>query len=871
MAATRLLPGCSAGLAERTALVELTVRGDPDLRADERFRAAVPTLCPEEPLHGVAESDWPAAFLVARRHPLGDWVVAWTVALQRWARDPVWRGRTVRWEPGRLLLAIPWRRQALFGDALDLAVRLIAQWSQPTVDPAEVQALIRGFRAGLPTAQDGGLLPNTLRFVQAAVERDIPFDILPSWVQLGWGARAERIDSSFTGHTGVIATMNARNKFKASRTLADAGLPLPTGEVVDGFERAAEVAARLGWPVVVKPLDADQGTGVVPGIRDSGSLRRAVEAAARITPGSVVVERHVAGADHRLLVVRGRLLMAVRRIPGGVTGDGVSTVARLVDRVNADPRRGAGARSLLRRLVIDDQAIDCLSEQGLTVNSVPQEGRRIALRRTANISTGGTAVDVTADIHPDNRSLAERAARIVGLDIAGIDFICTDISRSWREVGGAICEVNAQPGFRPHWIADPDRDVNGEILDLVFDRRPSRIPTAAIAGTNGKSTTAAMLQHMWSTAGVRAGVCTTQAVRIGEETISTDNLSGLPGARMLLTDPIVEAAVIEMPRKGLIYFGHPCDRYDVAALLNVQDDHIGVDGVDTMQQMADLKAEVLDRATEAVVVNADDPLCLAARTGATAARHILFAGDPDNPALADHRGSGGDAVFIDRNGDTRWIVLASGATQIPLIAVSDIPATMDGLLRCNELNAMAAAALGWAQGIGIDHIRNALAGFSNSSVQNPGRFNLIDGLPFRVLLDYAHNPDGIAEVCALVAKLPVDGRRLLCTLTLGSRHRRHISAAAPHLADVFDDFVIGCDPERVVRSVDYAGPDPVSAMLSGVRDELMGNGVPAERIHLEADPRAAIRDVLRRGRPGDLVVVLAEPEDAFAVLGEFTG
>ncbi len=871
---TRLLPGCSVGLAERTAVAQIGYRGDAvlDEPAQARIRAGIAAMCPQEPLYRVGENDWPAAFLVdsADATPgAGEWIVALTIAVQRWARDPIWRGRVLESEPGRLRLAIPWLRAPLFNDALALAIQLIELWAAPAPDDAAIEERLAYLRRGLGPAQEAGLLPNTLRFIQAAVDRDIPFQVLPSCIQLGWGARAERLDSSFTGHTGHIAAVLAKNKFKASRTLADAGLPLPIGEVVATAEQAKTVAANLGWPVVVKPLNQDQGIGVVAGIGNDATLSRAFAAAERLSPGQVIVERHIAGNDYRLLVVAGKVLAAARRIPAAVTGDGERTVTQLVDATNADPRRGTTARSLLKSLVLDDDALDCLAGQGLTPDSVPAAGRWVPLLHKANISAGGTTVDVTAQVHPDNRMLAQRAARIVGLDIAGIDLLCPDISRSWRQTGGAICEVNAQPSFRVHWLADPGRDLNGEVLDGLFAQRPARIPTAAITGTNGKSTTAAMLHHIWLTAGKLAGVCTTSSVRIGTEIVSTENLSGLPGAAMILNDPGVEAAVLELPRKGLVIFGHPCDRYDVAALINVQDDHLGVEGIDSLEQMAQLKAEVLERAATAVVINADDPLCMAMRARAGTDRHVLVTREPDSPAVIEHRRAGGETVSIEQRDGARWIVLTDGASQTPIIPVDEIPATMNGLLRVNEINAMFATALAWVHGIDTEVIRASLGSFANSREQNPGRYNISDDLPFRVLLDYAHNPDGVQELCAVAAGLPVAGRRLLCCLNIGSRHRSHLELAAPALSAAFNDVIVGCDPQRVRSSTDYAGDDPVGTMLTSFREFLIAAGTPADQVHTEADPARAIRLAMDRAKPGDLVVLLAEPADAWPVIDGF--
>ena len=898
----RFLPGCAGGLAEKTALVEVSVLGrvNSDRAAEDRVRASASALCPGHPLFGIAESDWPTAFLVpgqgdgaepAALRWLGSWVVALTVAIQRWGRDPVWRGRVLAVEPGRLHLAIPWYRRFFFDEALALALHVIPGWMQPAT-PARAPLesgqqwigwlsagsdphrdlgpdLDRHFGGRWAEVQESGLGPNTLRFIEAAVRRGMPFDVLPSFVQIGWGANAERFDLAATGRTSWAAMALAKNKLKAHNTLAGAGLPTPGVMLVADAEQAQRAAADLGWPVVIKPGDQDGGLGVVPGIRDQARLREAFDQANRLSPRNVLVEKHVDGDDHRLLVVCGRVLQVARRAPAGVIGDGVHTIRLLIDRVNADPRRGTGRYSLLKALVLEGEALDCLAEQGLDPDSVPHQGQAVRLSRIANISAGGTSEDVTALVHPDNIAAAQRAARIIGLDIAGVDFLSPDIGRSWHEVGGVICEVNGQPGFRPHWLADPARDINGEILDILFSGRPARIPTAAITGTNGKSTTSEMLYWIWTAAGKLTGVCTTARVRIGDHLVTTENLSGEPGARLILNDPGVEAAVFEMPRKGLIYFGHHCDRYDVAALLNVQDDHIGADGIATLEQMAELKAEVLERATDAVVVNAEDPLCLAMRARASAPRHILVARTARAAAVVEHRRCGGEAVFIDSRGDRPWIVIATGEAEADLMPVHDIPAAMNGLLEFNESNALFAAALAWAQGIDGEVIRRALSSFRNSAEQNPGRYNFIDGLPFDVLVDFAHNPDGVRGICSVAAALPVTGRRLLCSVNVGSRHPDHVETVAPMLAESFDEFVLSCDPALVGACPEYAGDDPATVMVARSRVLLLDQGVDPDRITAEADPARAVRTALDRARAGDLVVLLADEDKTRSIIEQW--
>ncbi len=865
----RFLVGCSAGLAEKTALVDVAVGGA--LRIDDaterRLRAAASALSPEQPLFGVAGPDWPTGLLIdgapggGDPYRIGQWVVALSVAIQRWARDPAGRGRVIAAGPDRLTLAVPWYRQQFFDEALALALTVVGRAVKGAEEPPLRLATYFGDRwEGI---LGNGLAPNTLRFLAAGQARGMPFDILPSFAQIGWGANAERFDMAFTGHTSWMGSALARNKWKSKRTLSGQGIPTPRGWLLTDVDEAVRIATEvLGWPVVVKPVSQDLGRGVVTGIHDPDTLRRAFSAAAQ--HGAVILEQHLPGEDHRLLVVGGQFLAAARRIPARVTGDGTQTVSQLIDRINADPLRGIQRYSLLRRIHLDDEVLECLAVEGLSPASVLQTGRTVTLRRTANVSSGASAQDVTASVHPDNRALAERVARTVGLDIAGIDFITTDLSRSWREVGGGVLEVNGQPGFRPHWLGNPDRDINGEVLDILFARRPARIPTAAITGTNGKTTTAMMLHRIWMTAGKRTGVVTTAQLLIGEEVVSVDNLSGHPGGRMILNDPGVEAAVLEMPRKGLLIFGHPCDRYDVAALTNVQDDHIGLDGIETIDQMAELKAEVLERARVAVAVNADDPRCMAMRHRAGTDRHILVAERPET--VAGHCRSGGEAVYCRTVEGRPSIVLAIGGREDVLIAVDDIPATRAGLLRFNVTNAMFAAALAWAQGLETDTIRRGLGVFENSVEHNPGRYNFIDGAGFQVLLDFGHNPDGVREVCELARALPVSERRLVCITTVGNRLPQQFADVASDLARGFDEFMVSCSPTEIARARSYGGDDPVATALTTNRGHLLEAGVPAASIRTAPDAAPAIRATLERARPGDLVVLLAKHEYALPVI-----
>jgi len=857
----KVLPGASWGLYEASALCRLqglsTDQMQKTLTTEQLFLIIAKLQRNEgwqEPVMSSIRRDdlitWPADCLT--QDTCLDNIVAWyaalVVLLQRLAHDAVGKARIVSLNANTGLIAVPWQRESVLQQSLMFAMKLIFE---PELKASELYTW-------LTDARQGGLSPNSLRFASAAIDKQIPLKIEQGHIRLGWGTQIERLNSSFTDHTSCVAATIARQKHVTSALLRGAGIPVPRMQVVAEWTNARDAALSIGWPVVVKPTNQEQGIGVTPGIMDEIHLQKSFETASKLSPGEVIIESHIEGEDYRLLVVNYKLMIASQRIPGSIKGDGISTVTQLVARINQNPLRGSDKRSLLMKLNLDNEALHCLHAHNLTVDSVPALNQEIRLRLTANISTGATAIDVTHRVHPDIKSLAERAARVIGLDIVGVDYLSPDITRSWRDVGGAICEVNAQPGFRPHWLGDPSRNINAEIIAELFKNKPSRIPTAAITGTNGKSTTARMLHHIWMSAGKIAGVSTTQGLLIGNEIVSLDNLSGFPGARILLADPIVEAAILEIPRKGLLVFGHPCDYYDVAALLNIQDDHIGVDGIANLDEMAVLKAEVLARARHAVVVNAEDERCLSMLSHTQARHHILVAQSPDTPALSAHVQKGGQAVFCKKHLEVFWIMLVENSVITPLMPLAEIPATMQGLLRFNESNALFAIALAWAQGIPLQLIRNAMSSFTNSPHHNPGRYNFIAGYPFKILLDFGHNPDGINELCRVINQLPVNGRRHLFSFTIGNRHRTHLEQLAPTLAKTFDQFMLGCNIEDVKRASDYAGNNPTKNMLSIYKSLLIDQGVSEQQIMQEQDEHIALTRLLSTVKPGDLLVMLCE-------------
>jgi len=867
----RCLPGMSGTLSEKTALVTIGIIAQGvDWQTGLRKVARGfdrQDFFPHPLLWDLQPDNWLDLVVPARPdRSIADWIVGLTILFQRFASAPVLRGAVLSEDKGIYKLAIPYEREEILQESLKFALNYVLQWLTAAGEAPET-SIKEKLMAWSEKLQASGMHPTSQRFAVAAKNRAIPLSTTLNILQLGHGANARKLNSSLTDATSNIGVSIAKDKFATSRFLAAAGFHVPPSASVRHLDQAKNFAASIGWPVVVKPKNLDQGIGVVPDIRDEKTLQQAFDAALRLSPTGVIVEKHVHGEDYRLLIVNGKMTIATHRLPGRVMGDGTHKVIELIDQENRRSSRTTNSRGMLIALSLDAEAIDCLARQQLTPDSIPAIGQPVVLRRIANISAGGTATDVTAVVHADNKALVERAARVLGLDMAGVDFLCPDISQSWKKVGGAICEVNAQPGFRVHWLGDAERDIEGEIVEGLFAGKSPRIPTTAITGTNGKSTTAQMMHHIWQTYGKMSGVCTTQGVWIGREQIRQDNLSGFPGAKILLADPIVEAVVIELPRKGLIYFGHPCDKYDVGALLNVQNDHIGEDGVQSLEAMAQLKAEVLQRAAHAVVINADDSLCLAMREYATAEKHILVARSNSNPVVAAHIATGGCAVFIAQHKDAPWIYIVDQHKEIPVMPLWAVPATMEGMVPYNELNALSAAALAWAHQIPETVIANALGSFKNSHELNPGRFNFIEGFPFRVLLDYAHNPDGVTHVCEFIKKIPAK-RKLAVIFQIGNRSAAHIDAVAPVLAQTFDYFVIGQDKSLVEKCPDYRGENPSQAMFQYFVQSLKAVGVNGDAIVLAQSESEGVELGLANAKPGDLLSVLTEESVSLPLLLE---
>jgi cyanophycin synthetase len=703
-------------------------------------------------------------------------------------------------------------------------------------------------------AQRRALGPSTASLVKAAEERHIPWLRLneQSLVQLGHGKYQQRIQATITGKTPHIAVELASDKEETNKILGSLGLPVPRQELVQTESLAIRAARRIGFPVVTKPYNGNHGRGISIRLTTDDEVADGF-AKAKEHSRSVIVETFMEGDDHRLLVVNGELVAATRRTPGHIVGNGVHTIAQLVDVVNLDPRRGVGHEKVLTRLELDAQANMMMTRVGYTADSIPKDGETVYLRSTANLSTGGTATDVTDIIHPDNRDMAVRAIRAIGLDVGGVDFLSTNIAESYRNIGGGICEVNAAPGFRMH-VAPSEgtpRDVAGPVIDMLFPQGSNaRVPIAAVTGTNGKTTTARMLAHITKMAGYTPGLTTTDGVYIdGQRTVEGD-MTGPVSARMVLSDPQIDIAILETARGGLVRAGMGVSEVNVGAVLNVQSDHLGMKGIDTLEQLAEVKRIVVEVAKDCAVLNADDTNVLK-MSGYTDAKMICYVTlNPSHGLVREHIRAGGRACALEDGVNGQMITLYDKGSHIPLLWTHLIPATLEGRALHNVQNAMFAAAMAFSLGIKLDAIRQGLRTFDTTFFQAPGRMNVFNEHPFKVLFDYGHNAHAVSVMADLAQRLDVTGRRIVVLAGPGDRRNEDLVAIADAVAGRFDHYI--CRRDDGLRGRDG---DEVPRIQSRA---LKAKGVPDSAISIIPDEQQAIDAALRMGQPGDLMLIFAD-------------
>jgi cyanophycin synthetase len=761
-------------------------------------------------------------------------------------------------EPGHYHVVFEYEQAEVGLEAGQLGLSLIHSLLPPDLRPAgsvpgefDFSRERDGF---IRFAQRRALGPSTASLVHAAEDRGIPWIRLNEYslIQFGHGRYQQRIQATITSRTPHIAVEIASDKEETNRILANLGLPVPTQRLVTGAEEAVVQAERVGYPVVVKPLNANHGRGVSLNLMNGDQVRTGFEQA-RQHSRSVVIEKFVTGFDHRMLVVNGELIAVSKRVPGHVVGDGVNTIEQLIALVNSDPRRGVGHEKVLTRLEFDHQAERLLAERGYDRTTVPAKGEVVYLRLTGNLSTGGTAIDMTDVVHPDNAEMAVRAVKAIGLDVGGVDFLTDDISRSYKEAGGGICELNAAPGFRMHTAPSEGkpRDVAGPVIDMLFPPgSPSRIPIAAITGTNGKTTTARMLAHIHKLTGRHVGLTTTDGVYIdGQRTVEGD-MTGPVAARMVLSDPLVDVAVLETARGGLLRAGMGYRHCDVAACLNVKEDHLGLKGVETLDQLARVKRIVIEIAQDTAVLNADDPMCLQ-MADYTEAKHVCYVTmNPDHQLVREHIRAGGRGVVLEAGINGHMITIYDKGAHIPLLWTHLVPATLEGRAMHNVQNAMFAAALAFSMGLRLEDIRHGLRTFDTSFFQAPGRTNVFDEHPFKVILDYGHNAAAVEAMCQLVDRLETKGRRIVVQAAPGDRRDEDIREIARMTAGHFDHYICRRDDRLRGR-----GPEEIPHML---RETLRAHGVDASQIEIIPDEIAATDRALRMAQPGDLILIFGD-------------
>lgn len=703
-------------------------------------------------------------------------------------------------------------------------------------------------------AQKMNFGPSTQSLIDAAVQRNIPYLRLneASLIQLGYGKYQKRIQATITSETRFISVELASNKSAAASLMDSVGLPVPQQRVIGSEREAINAARSIGFPVVVKPLDGNHGRGITINIKTEEEVIEAFNVAKEVSR-SVLVESFLEGEDHRMLVINGKLVAVAKRVPGHVVGDGSHTVAELVDIVNQDPRRGVGHEKVLTRLELDYQANQLLEKKGYTAETVLPEGEVCYLRDTANLSTGGTSIDLTDQVHPDNKEMAERAIKAVGLDVGGVDFLTKDISQSYLEIGGGICEVNAAPGFRMHTHPTEGkfRDAAGAVMDMLFpEAEKARIPTVAITGTNGKTTTSRMVAHLWKHAGKIVGLTTTDGIYINGKLTVKGDTTGPVSAQMVLRDPNTEIAVLETARGGLLRSGLGYEFCNVGACLNVTADHIDITEGNGLADLAKVKRIITDAARDTAVLNADDIECLK-MAATTEAENIFYVTmNPQHRLVREHIRLGGKAVIIEKGLNGDMITIFDNQIHIPVLWTHLIPATMEGKAIHNVQNAMFAVAIAYSMGMSLDDLRNGLRTFVSSYHQTPGRMNFYDEHPFKVLLDYGHNPAAINMIGKFVDQMQVSGRKTAVVTFPGDRTDELIEESVKLLPKHFTHFIVKQDDNRRGR--------PSGEVAELIRSLLIKHGTKAENIEIILDEQEAVNKALSSAVEGDYVVVFAD-------------
>ncbi|RYD53655.1 MAG: cyanophycin synthetase [Sphingobacteriales bacterium] len=720
-----------------------------------------------------------------------------------------------------------------------------------------VEALIRGEDYDLnhdiqtlrEIRENDRLGPSTGSLVDEARRRKIPWIRLNkrSLVQLGYGKNQQRVQATVASTTSNIAVEIACNKEETKNLLEAAEVPVPKGVIIRSEEELEWAIRKVGFPMVTKPLNGNHGRGATTDLQTLEEVRQGFQEAQKHSH-SVIVEKFITGLDHRVLVINYKFVAAAVRTPAAVTGNGTSTIQELIDEVNKDPRRGFGHEKVLTEIKVDRATNTVLEGKGLTLESVLPEGEELWLKPTANLSTGGTATDVTDHVHPDNIILCERIARIIGLDICGIDIMTDTLETPLRQGNGAVLEVNAAPGFRMH--LDPTeglpRNVAGPVIDMLFPPGTSaRIPIIAVAGTNGKTTTTRLTAHIMRQTGKTVGYTTTDGVYIGNEMMVKGDCTGPKSAEFVLKDPTVEIAVLESARGGILRAGLGYHNCDIAIVTNVAPDHLGLGGIDTLTKLARVKAVVPNTvfSNGHAILNADDDLVYAMRNELDC-HIVLFSTDPESPRIKRHTAKGRLAGVYE-NG---YITILKDNWKIRVERAANIPITFNGAAMFNIYNTLGAVLAAYVSQVPLDTIRGGLQTFVPSAAQTPGRMNMFHFRDFTVMLDYAHNTHGMKAIGGFLQHVPAT-QKIGIIAGVGDRRDEDTIDLGEESAKTFDEIIIRQDKNTRGRPAE----EIVELLKTGIAK--VKPNMPVKVILKESD---AIDYALQNAKVGSFITVISD-------------
>lgn len=691
--------------------------------------------------------------------------------------------------------------------------------------------------------------PSTGSIVEEAVARNIPWIRLGknSLVQLGYGVNQERFQATITGKTSSIAVDIACNKELTKKMLDDAAIPVPVGDLVSEVDELERVINKIGYPVVLKPLSGNHGRGQTINVTDWEVAKEGLVHAQKVSP-KVIVEKYVTGFDFRVLVINHKLVAAARRVPAHIVGDGELNIQQLIDKENQDPRRGYGHENVLTEILVDKDTNELLDKLSYSLETVPKKGEIVYLKSTANLSTGGTSIDVTDMVHPENVTMCERISRIIGLDVCGVDIMAENLTQPLKESGGAILEVNAAPGFRMHLAPSEGlpRNVAAPVVDMLYPQgKPFRIPIIAVTGTNGKTTTTRLIAHIVKNNGYRVGFTTSDGIYIQNTMLTKGDTTGPISAEFVLKDPTVEFAVLETARGGILRSGLGFNTCDIGVLTNIKEDHLGVNDIHNLKDLTRVKRVVLDAVKKDgwCVLNADDEYSMRIINDLDS-KVAIFSLDENNPHIRKFAKEGKITCVYEEG----FITIKKGDWKIRIAKANNIPITMEGKARFMISNALAASLATYLYGFEIEDIANSLRTFIPSAQLTPGRLNIFKFKKFNVLIDFAHNPAGYEAIEDYLKNVEAT-KKIGIISGVGDRRDEDIQECGKIAGRMFDYIIIRNEKHLRGRTEDEIN----SLIITGIQES--GRNVSYESIPKEIE---ALKHAMSMAEEGTFITALSD-------------